>query len=113
MNQRHRSPGAARRQHKTAQLCRQVFRTLAATIPSLGEDVLLELSVENVIPCPDASRLLITLRASSSAPLCLDDAYAALARRSGQLRREVAAVITRKRAPELAFQIIPATEGTA
>lgn len=103
---------SARARQKTAQLCRQVFRTLAASMQSLGDDALLDAYVDEVRPYPDASRLLVVLRLPAQANSQACEALAALQRRQGRLRAEVAAAITRKRAPELAFQLVYGSEAT-
>lgn len=97
-----------RSSQKTAQLCRQVFRAVSLALGACGDDVLRELGVVDVEPAPDASRLLV--RVSIPAPgaqVTLPDVLARLERAGGFLRRQVAAAITRKRAPELLFTFAP------
>jgi ribosome-binding factor A len=91
---------------KTAQLCRQVFRTLSLEIGMADDDALLDVSVEAVEPAPDASRLHVLIRQSSHSQHPRIEIEAALERQRGKLRAYVAAAITRKRAPELAFVVI-------
>ena len=70
----------------------------------LADPVLQDLSVSKVLPAPDASRLLVLLTTGAEAeslPHILDR----LERVRGRLRSEVAAAITRKRAPELLFHL--------
>jgi len=100
------SHGIKRRDHKTAQLCRQVFRAVSLALGECADDVLRELVVHDVEPAPDASRLLV--RVGFSAAVAADvtgvaDVLGRLGQASGFLRREVATAITRKRAPELLF----------
>ncbi len=126
--------------HKTAQLCRQVLRTLTMALADCADDQIRELTVLDVAPAPDATRLMVTVLKGSeigtgtvSDPLIPADSarfYAAeeegkrspslfsvpelLARllaATPHLRREIAAAITRKRVPELMFQIVCEPEG--
>lgn len=95
---------AKRASHKTAQLCRQVFRAVSLALGECGDDVLRELTVVDVEPAPDAARLLVRvgLPAGDHATAA-HEVLARLAAATGFLRRKVAAAITRKRAPELTF----------
>ena len=91
---------------KTQQLCRQVYRVLAYAIPGdMADPLLQELTLEEVVPAPDASRLLVRL--GSPQPVaeatCIPEQ---LARVEGYLRAQVAGGITRKRAPELTFHVV-------
>jgi ribosome-binding factor A len=115
------------------QLCRQVERTLSIVLAGeVADPILQNLSIESVTPAPDAGRLLVRVYepgrgipapepASTGADLNDDehrrarakatssshaDILERLARVRGLLRREVAAAITRKRAPELIFQLV-------
>jgi ribosome-binding factor A len=81
-------------QRKARQFCRQVQRALNL---SLSDQ---EIYVEEVIPAPDCGHLLVSVSIPTA------DALAALRQATPRLRSEVAAAITRKRAPELSF--IPA-----
>jgi ribosome-binding factor A len=93
---------------KTLQLCSQVAQTLALVLAGeMEDDLLQQLQVESVTPAPNASQLAVTLRTSYP----LDELLAEeIARRlklaSGRLRCEVAAAITRRRAPKLVFHLI-------
>ena len=100
-----RSP-ARQAQRKTQQLCRQVERALnLAFADRNGEDDLGGLFVDEVSPAPDCGRLLVHVVIPAGRPAA--DVISALRRESPRLRSEVAAAITRKRAPELSF--IPAS----
>jgi len=106
--------GGKRRDHKTAQLCRQVFRAVSLALAECADDVLRELIVHDVEPAPDASRLLV--RVGFSAAVATDvtgvaDVLGRLGQASGFLRREVATAITRKRAPELLFTFAAGGDG--
>lgn len=96
------------RDNKLAQVCRQVQRTLSLTLAGECHDELLQrLCVHDVLPAPDASRLLVQVYfpdAQCEAPLI--ELLERLDRIQPWLRREVAHAIVRKRAPELAFQLI-------
>jgi ribosome-binding factor A len=95
---------------KVQQLCRQVQRALMYVLPGdIADPMLQEVMVESVRPAPDATRLLVMLTTSrpvSDVPEILQRLEHVRAR----LRAEVARAITRKRAPELAFQISTARE---
>ncbi len=88
---------------KALQLCRQVERTL--TIALEGE-VLRELTVESVLPAPDSSRLLITLRYHGQTTVATAEIHDALHASHAKLRGEIAADIHRRKTPELTFQVV-------
>lgn len=96
----------AKNDRKLRQLCRQVEHALAYVVPGgLADPVLADLSVAAVRPGPDASRLTVWFRSGRS----ISEAPAILERLEhvrGLLRSEVAAAVTRKRAPELAFHLL-------
>ena len=98
--------------HKTQQLCRQVAETVDQILAGeAGDDLLRSLRVVGVVPIPNASQLLVTL--ATDLP---SDAYDKLEveRRlrecKGRLHSEVAAAITRRKAPALEFEIVAAAE---
>ena len=104
-----RSPerGSSRRDHKALHLCRAAQRALSLALSGeCGDDVLRSLCVHDVVPAPDASRLLVRLISPPSAGQ-IDDVYARLERVRPLLRRTVAQAVTRKRAPELSFVVMP------
>jgi ribosome-binding factor A len=92
-------------QRKVRQFCRQVERALNLALADHNtvEDIS-GLFVDEVSPAPDCGRLLVHVLIPAGRPVT--DAINALRREAPRLRSEVAATITRKRAPELAF--IPA-----
>jgi len=97
---------------KAYQLCRQVSDTLNFVLSGdTGDDVLRGLYVDSVDPAPDSSRLLVSV-----APLDPGDQTPAavyltkLLALSGKLRSEVAASISRRKTPELAFRVVPPPE---
>ena len=93
---------------KAKQLCRQVAETLDQVLSGeISDDVLRGLRVSSVVPAPDASRLLVTLYADSDPEeFNRTEIEQRLAARHGQLRCEIAASITRKKTPTLAFNVI-------
>lgn len=101
-----RAPRGANR--KALQLCRQVAETLNQVLSGeCDDDALRNLQVISVAPAPDASQLLVLV-----APLFPDKApdvttvQNCLTGAAGRLRSEVAAAITRRRAPKLIFQYV-------
>jgi ribosome-binding factor A len=90
---------------KTRQLCSQVADTLGDVLAGQGgDDVLRSLFVVSVVPAPDASRLLVTVGALPGEGLDPAQVIEHLERASARLRCEVAAAITRKRAPTLVYR---------
>jgi len=93
-------------QRKAQQLCRQVERALnLAFAERKGDDDISGVYCDEVSPAPDCGRLLVHVVIPPGHPAA--DVIIALRRESPRLRSEVAAAITRKRAPELSF--IPAS----
>lgn len=60
-----------------------------------------DLFIEEVVPAPDCSRLLVYVLAPADRPIAA--VISELGREAPRLRSEVATAITRKRAPELCF----------
>ena len=94
---------------KARQLCAQVAETLSLLLTGEFHDEMLHsLQVVSVNPAPDASQLAVVVRADVSGtdvdPCEVLDRLNCVA---GRLREEVAAAITRKRAPKLVFQVCP------
>lgn len=87
---------------KTLQLARQVQRALSFALSETGDDLLLTAYVEDVQPAPGAGHLLVSVRGDGD-PLALLNALLA---NTGKLRQAVAEAITRRKAPELAFQVV-------
>lgn len=94
MNRRH--------DRKTLQLARQVQRALSFALAETGDDLLLTAYVEDVQPAPDAGHMLVSVHGDGD-PLAL---LRALNANTGRLRSAVAEAITRRKAPELAFQVV-------
>lgn len=84
--------------------------TLQEVLADCGDPLLQSLTVLEVEPAPDASRLLVTLASdeSSSPHAGFERLHEHLARASGHLRSEVASAITRKRAPVLVYRLAAA-----
>jgi ribosome-binding factor A len=94
---------------KARQLASQVARTVDQLLAGeLDDEVLRGLCVTSVVPAPDESRLLVTV--GPMAPGITVDVPRVLARlaaASNHIRAEVAATITRKKAPSLTYQVLP------
>ncbi|MCA8916365.1 MAG: ribosome-binding factor A [Planctomycetes bacterium] len=87
---------------KTLQLCRQVQKALSFALSETGQDALLTAYVEDVQPAPDAGHLLVSVHGDGD-PMEL---LKALYDNTGRLRSAVAEAITRRKAPELAWQVV-------
>jgi ribosome-binding factor A len=100
--------GPRKQDHKVRQLCRQAAETLEQVLSGeTGDDRLACLRVVSVQPAPDASRLLVTVAAGcDKADFCRDATEAHLQASAGRLRTAVAAAITRRKAPTLAFVLL-------
>ncbi|HXS94199.1 MAG TPA: hypothetical protein VN736_06310 [Candidatus Limnocylindrales bacterium] len=89
-------------QRKTQQLCRQVERALNLAFADRdASDDIGGIFVDEVSPAPDCGRMLVHVVIPADRPVA--NVIGALRRESPRLRTEVAAAITRKRAPELSF----------
>lgn len=94
-----------KQERKTRQLCGQVAEAVSLALAECDDPVLNELLVEAVQPAPSASRLRVIVSAppGASAP----GIFEALEKVRGYLRHEVAGQISRKRTPELCFELAP------
>ena len=92
---------------KALQLCAQVRRTLGLILGGETADELLrDLYVESVLPAPNASRLLVTVRRTTlPESVTPEEVLIRLQQAYSHLRREIAATIHRRRTPELIFQL--------
>jgi ribosome-binding factor A len=82
--------------------------TLDEVLAECGDPTLQGLHVANVVPFPDASRLLVTVMPVDGQPGAAFTPMAVLRhleRASRHLRYEVAAAVTRKRAPALLYRL--------
>lgn len=95
------------RNRKTLQLCHQVAETLNLAFSNEFGDKIGDVRVVAVTPAPDASQLLVVV-APAIAGSIVDHlaVVSSLTAAAGRLRSEVAAAITRRRAPKLLFQYI-------
>jgi ribosome-binding factor A len=92
---------------KALQLCGQVQRTLALVLSGeSGDDVLRDLLVESVVPFPTSGRLLVTVYSATVEPAVPDaEILGRLERARGRLRCEIAAVVHRRKIPDLVFRL--------
>ena len=97
---------------KDLQLAKQVCRAIDAALRGeLTDSVLQELEVASVQPAPDATHFMVTLRpAMLGDRVSVSAALERLDKVHSFLRHQVAAAITRKRAPELSFHVIGGEE---
>ena len=93
---------------KVRQLCSQVAETLSQVLSGeCGDELLQSLLVVSVDPGRDAAQLVVTVSASLPGEMVdAREVSARLAKVMGKLRSEVAAAITRKRAPTLVFRVL-------
>jgi ribosome-binding factor A len=96
---------------KARQLCGQVAEALTLTLAGQGNDLLRGLDVAIVEPAPDTTRLLVTVRPLPGARQEPAAILEALAGASGRLRSEVAAMITRRKAPLLVYRVLDVGPG--
>jgi ribosome-binding factor A len=92
---------------KALQLCREAERTLSAVLAGeCDDDVLRELVVLSVAPAPNAGRLLVTVALPAAANVPAEEVLRRLLGVSGRLRSELAAAVSRRKTPELAFRVV-------
>lgn len=92
-----------RAERKTRQLCREARDALSIALSTLDDEVLLGAWVAEVLPGADASQLRVIVVAAADAST--DDTLSALRRASGLLRSELAQALSRKRTPNLTFEV--------
>jgi ribosome-binding factor A len=97
--------------HKHQQLAAQVAAIVGEAIAVLDDPRLSALVVVGAAPAPDAGRMVISVVDRDGGSV--DDVAALLARVRGTLRAEVAAGISRRRAPELSFAVVAAVDEEA
>jgi ribosome-binding factor A len=100
---RHRAGSQAMR--KARRLCQQVADTLSLVLDDGSDDLLGDLTVLKVDPAPTTARLLVRVAAICEPGRDPAQFVNALERAAPRLRCEVAAAITRRKAPILAFQL--------
>jgi ribosome-binding factor A len=81
-----------------------VFDALTYALAELDDPLIDELILTSVTPAPSASRVQVTLVPTHDG-IDREAALARLTEIAGELREEVAAEVTRRRVPELAFRI--------
>jgi ribosome-binding factor A len=93
---------------KAMQLCSQVTRTLGLALAGeFGDELLHNLEVVSVELAPNTSQMAVTVRTElSEQGVGIQEIENRLSMVAGRLRSEVAAAITRKRAPKLVFHVI-------
>ena len=97
---------------KTRQLCAQVAETLQQVLAESANPALQLLQVVEVAPAPDDTQLLVlTAPVVRTADFDLAGAANALHGATGWLRSQIAGAITRKRAPQLIFRVLPGRPG--
>jgi ribosome-binding factor A len=89
---------------KDLQLCRQVYDALTYALADIEDLMILDLALASVVPAPSAARLQVTLVPVHD-NVDPEEALARVKEVADELREEVAAEVTRKRAPELVFRI--------
>jgi ribosome-binding factor A len=91
---------------KTAQLCAIAERTLGWVVEAeLDDPRLPDLTLSAVKPHPDASHLLVVMRAPAGTDLRL--AQEVLRQAGGHLREILAQALDRRRVPMLSFLVLP------
>jgi ribosome-binding factor A len=101
--------------YKTAALCKQARRALSLALAGeCGDPVLQTLIVDEVLPAPNAGRLLVRVlvRTHNGVPSVID-VLQRLAHVHGLLRASIGEAIVRKRTPELSFDVIALEAGGA
>jgi ribosome-binding factor A len=92
---------------KAKQLCRQAAHTLDFVLADCDDESMEALFVVSVNPAPDSSRLLVTIGADVSADqLDLNLIRSRLQDQTPRLRAELARSISRKRVPNLIFDVV-------
>jgi ribosome-binding factor A len=90
---------------KTSQLCHQIAETIDEVLAEQPDDVIRDLTVVNVEPAPDESRLLVTVAPNAVAlPIDPITVIRHLDEAVGRIRTEVSAAITRRKTPSLEFR---------
>lgn len=107
INRRDRSSNDEKRDR---QLCAQARRCLNLVVPEMllraGVD---RCEVVSVDPAPEIARLMVVVGVEADR---IAAAVQILSQQKGDLRYEVAGAVHRKRAPDLAFEVVAAEEAT-
>jgi hypothetical protein len=101
-----------RAEWKALQLCKQVERAAAVVLGAdCDDEVLAGAFVREVLPAPDAARLMVCVVLAPGRPAeDVRRAREALARAAPRFREEAARSIHRKRVPEIVFDVWRAEE---
>jgi ribosome-binding factor A len=100
--------GGASATRKAQQLCRQVAETLSQVLSGeCADSVLQGLQVLAVDPAPSSRQLLVTVAGEAGRPVNAAEIRERLDAASPWLSCQVAAAVTRKRAPRLAWLVVP------
>lgn len=90
---------------KLRQLCKQVANALQLSLAELAtSSTLTSADIREVQPAPNAGRLRVIVVVDN--PTQLQPAQTLLERLTGRLRADVAAAISRRKTPELIFEVI-------
>ena len=105
-----RDTGRKIQPRKIAQLCAQIRQALElALLGVVHDEALTDVEVFAVTPLPDPGRLRVTFAAHGDHP-DIPDLTARLEAARGILTAEVAQAISRKRVPDLVFEVGPAAD---
>ena len=105
-----RDTGRRIQPRKIAQLCAQIRQALElALLGVVHDEALTDVEVFAVTPMPDPGRVRVTFAAHGEHP-DIPGLTARLEAARGILTAEVAQAITRKRVPDMVFEIGPASE---
>ena len=97
----------SRKYRKVFQLCRQVLETLQFVLAE-GDPRLENFSLVDVVPAPDSRRLLVIVRlddAESTTATQVDQLMDLLVEHIPRLRAEIARSISRRKTPNLIFEL--------
>ena len=101
-----RNTGRRIQPRKIEQLCAQIRHALElALLGVVADEVLMDLEVVDVTPMPDPGRLRVRFLARGKR-LDLDSLQARIEAARGVLTAEVAQAITRKKVPDLVFEVV-------
>ncbi|MDF1751190.1 MAG: hypothetical protein P1U89_00290 [Verrucomicrobiales bacterium] len=107
--QNHQSNHSTRSRHRLKQLCRQVQRGIDdAFLCDCGDPLLSDLRTIEVTSVAGSSALCATVLTEHSDPETLSLIYERLLSARGLIRSSVAAMISRKRIPQIQFKVLPA-----
>lgn len=107
-----RGTGRKPDRRKARQLCAQAAEAIESALAESPEDLLQLLRVVSVEPAPDTSRLLVTVAPIVVEAVEPERILQHLERASARLRTAMAAAITRRKAPSLAFRLTLPADAT-